>query len=285
VQEFDDIYDKMLVKKYTKYEIQRLSKRNKDRKRDIGAGRPFKMDLRDRFLMLLVYYRLYITYTLTGFLFDLDQSTICRDIQKIERLIRQCLPIPQKLYNITKRLKTPEEVEQYFPGFLSFIDCTEQQIPRPVDKNRRKVFYSGKKKRHTVKTQIIVNSHGLIIHKTGYKRGRRHDYEIYKKNHPITPKKVVNVFDLGYLGVEKDFPEQLSSLPKSKKRNKGELSKVEKENNKNHAKKRIVIEHTICRLKKFRILSDVFRNKLRRYGKVSDIVSGLVNYRIMKQQN
>jgi len=90
----------------------------------------------------------------------------------------------------------------------------------------------------------------------------------------------VNVFDLGYLGVEKDFPEQLSSLPKSKKRNKGELSKVEKENNKNHAKKRIVIEHTICRLKKFRILSDVFRNKLRRYGKVSDIVSGLVNYRI-----
>ena len=84
--------------------------------------------------MLLMYYRLYITYTLTGFLFDLDQSTICRDIQKIERLIRQCLPIPQKFYNITKRLKTPEEVEQYFPGFLSFIDCTEQQIPRPAER-------------------------------------------------------------------------------------------------------------------------------------------------------
>jgi hypothetical protein len=63
VQEFDDIYDKKLAKKYAKYEIQRLSKRI-DRKRDIGAGRPFKMDLRDRFLMLLVYYRLYITYTL-----------------------------------------------------------------------------------------------------------------------------------------------------------------------------------------------------------------------------
>ena len=140
MQEFDDIYDKMLVKKYTKYEIQRLSKR-KDRKRDIGAGRPFKMDLRDRFLMLLVYYRLYITYTLTGFLFDLDQSTICRDIQKIERLIRQCLPIPQKLYNITKRLKTPEEVEQYFPDLLVFTDCTDQQtsIPRP-NTYKQKIF-------------------------------------------------------------------------------------------------------------------------------------------------
>src|SRR5439155_735266 len=126
------------------------------------------------------YYRLYITYTLAGFLFDLDQSSICRDIQKIERLVRLCLPIPQKTYPITKRLKTPEEVEKYFPGFIAFIDSTEQQIPRSVDN-----------------------------------------------------------------------------------------------------KKRIVIEHTISKLKKYRILSDVFRNKLRKYNKVSDIVSGLVNYRIM----
>jgi hypothetical protein len=88
VKEFDDIYDKEISKRYTKYEIQRLSKR-KDRKRNIGAGRHFKLDLKERFVMLLVYYRLYITYTLAGFLFDLDQSNSCRDIQKIERLVRQ----------------------------------------------------------------------------------------------------------------------------------------------------------------------------------------------------
>ena len=153
-----------------------------------GAGRPFKLDLKDRFLMLLVYYRLYITYTLAGFLFDLDQSNICRDIQKIERLIRQCLPIPQKIYNITKRLKTPEEVEQYFPGFLAFIDSTEQQIPRPVDKRKRKAYYSGKKKRHTVKTQLMVNNHGLIIHKTDIKKEEGMTMISIKKNHPATPK-------------------------------------------------------------------------------------------------
>ena len=79
--------------------------------------------------MLLVYCRLYITYTLDGFLFDLDQSNVCRGIQKIEPLIRKCIPISQKIYNITKRLQTPEEVEKYFPGFLAFIDSTEQQIP------------------------------------------------------------------------------------------------------------------------------------------------------------
>src|SRR3954465_6664135 len=101
---------KKIAKRYGKYEQQRLSsKRQIVRERKAGAGRRFKLNLRNRFLMLLVYYRLYITYTLAGFLFELDQSNICsRDIQKIEPLIRNCLPIPEKLYKITKkRLRTP----------------------------------------------------------------------------------------------------------------------------------------------------------------------------------
>jgi hypothetical protein len=128
----------------------------------------------------------------------------------------------------------------------------------------------------------MVSKNGTIIHKVDYKKGRRqHDYDIYKKNHLITPKEVVNVFDLGYLGIEKDFPNQLSSLPNRKKRSM-KLSQEELEYNKSHSKIIIVIEHTIiCRLKKYRILADVFRNKLRKYSKVSDIVSGLINYRIM----
>jgi hypothetical protein len=77
VQEFDDIFDKKITKRYEKHEIQRLSNR-KDREREIGTGRHFKLNKMDRFVMLLVYYRLYITYTLAGFLFDLDQSNICR---------------------------------------------------------------------------------------------------------------------------------------------------------------------------------------------------------------
>src|SRR4051794_6018460 len=87
VQEFDDIYNKEITKRYHDYEIKRLSTKRKDRKRAMGAGRYFKLDVKNRFLMLLVYYRLYITYTLAGFLFDLDQSNICRNIQKIEMLV------------------------------------------------------------------------------------------------------------------------------------------------------------------------------------------------------
>ncbi len=78
------------------------------------------------------------------------------------------------------------------------------------------------------------------------------------------------MLDLGYLDIEKDFPENLSALPYKKKRNQKDLSiEEEKEYNKIHSKKRrIVIEHTICRLKKYRILADVFRNKLRKYDRI-----------------
>ena len=63
------------------------------------------------------------------------------------------------LYSITskviqyykRRLRTVlEEVEIYFPGFQAFIDSTEQEIQRPKNKKRKKEYYSGKKKKHTV---------------------------------------------------------------------------------------------------------------------------------------
>ena len=88
------------------------------------------------------------------------------------------------------------------------------------------------------------------------------------------------MFDLGYLGVERDYPEQLSSLPYKKKKDQ-ELSAEEKQCNKSHSRKRIVIEHTICRMKKHRIMGDIFRNRLRNYDRVSEIVSGMVNYRTL----
>jgi len=281
VNQFDDVY-REIESKYPEYEVKRLSSSRKERReRAVGAGRRFKLVPKDRVIMVLVYYRLYITYTLTGFMFDLDQSNICRDIEKIEGLIRCCLPIPQKLYKVTKRLKTKEEVEEYFPGFMAFTDCTEQPIPRPKNRLRRRLYYSGKRKKHTVKNLYTSNQKGLLIYKTKRRqRGRRHDYRIYKKNHPDLPKDVMGMYDLGFLGVEDDFPEQKSSLPIKKEKG-CELTAEQKEYNRNHSKKRIVIEHVIARLKKYRILNDVFRNRLRKYDRISDTVSGLVNYRIM----
>ena len=101
----------------------------------------------------------------------------------------------------------------------------------------------------------------IFFIRVAYKKGRRHDYEVYKNNHPFIPKQVVTVVDLGYLGIEKDYPEQLTSLQYKKKMNQC-LSQEEKDCNAIHSKKRITVEHTICRLKKYRIMSDIFQKQI-----------------------
>ena len=77
----------------------------------------------------------------------------------------------------------------------------------------------ARRKKHTVKNLYTANQKGLLIYKTKHKqRGRRHDYKVYKENHPELPKDVMSMYDLGFLGVEKDFPEQKSSLPIKKEK-------------------------------------------------------------------
>ncbi len=278
VSEFDSLFSKV-ESTYEEYEEERLSRR--DRERRIGAGRPFKLPLKERLLMLLVYYRLYITSTLTGFLFDLDQSNVLKNIRVLEPLVKECIPIPKKLYERAGRARTVEEVEEYFPGFKAFIDATEQEIPRPKDKGKRRSHYSGKRGRHTVKVQLTVNSKGLIIHRTRHARGRRHDYDIFKTNHPRPPPEVSLNLDLGYDGVQNDYPELNPTTPFKRRRGKGELTTEQKSFNRKLAGERVVVEHTICRTKKFRIMGEKFRNRLRWYDRATDIVSGLVNLRIV----
>ena len=90
---------------------------------------------------------------------------------------------------------------------------------------------------------------------------------------------MLQFYDLGYLGIEKDFPDQISILPYKKKKGK-ELTTSQKEWNKLQSKIRINVEHVIAQIKKFRINREVFRNKLCRYDMVSEIVCGIVNFKI-----
>ena len=286
MQEFDALHSK-IRESHASYEEKRLHR--EDRKRRIGAGHPFKLPLKDRLLMLLMYHRLYTTSTLLGFLFDLGQSNVLKNIRMLEPLVSEVLPLPKKLHRRAKRLGNLDEVEGLFPGFKAFLDATEQEIPRPRDKGKRRTHYSGKKKRHTVKTQITVNADGLILHKTPHARGSRHDYALFKWRHPRLPDEVCLGLDLGYEGVQKDYP-GLNSLVPYKRRSPGrgkrgvkakELSCEQKVFNRWLSGERVVVEHTISRMKKFRIMAHEFRNRLKHYDAMTDIVCGLVNLRIL----
>jgi len=286
VPEFDALYTK-IEGNYAAYEERRLYR--EDRERAVGAGHPFKLSLRERLLMLLMYHRLYVTSTLLGFLFDLGQSNVLKNIRLLEPLVRETLPLPGKIHRRAQRLGTLDEVEELFPGFKAFLDATEQEIPRPKDKRKRRTHYSGKRKRHTVKTQITVNTQGLILHRTPHARGSKHDYALYKWRCPRLPDDVRLGLDLGYDGIQNDCPELNVSVP-YKRRSPGRgkrgvkakpLTPEQKDYNKMLSAERVVVEHTISRLKKFRIMAHKFRNRLKHYDVMTDIVCGLVNLRIL----
>jgi hypothetical protein len=283
--EFDTL-NSQIKEKYPAFEQKRLQRDN--RKRAVGAGHPFVLPLTDRLLMLLIYYHMYPSSTLLGYLFNVSQTSVLKTIKKLEPLVSEVLPLPKKEYDRVKRLQSVEEIEAMFPGFRAFLDSTEQEIPRPHNKRKRKTHYSGKRKKHTVKTQLTVNKQGLIVHKSGHVKGSVHDYSLYKRCHPHLPHRVRLGLDLGYLGIKADYPKLNCELP-FKKKNPGRgkvgakaevLSDEQKMANKALAKERVVVEHTNSRVKKFRIFGDAFRNRLRRYALVTDIVCGLVNFRI-----
>jgi len=161
----------------------------------------------------LVDNRLYVTSTLLSFLFDLGQTNVLKNIRVLEPLLSEVLPLPKKLHKKARWLRTVDEVEELFPGFKAFLDATEQEIPSPKSKLKRKTHYSGKKKRHTVKTQITVNKAGLIVHRTRHARGSKHDYALFKWCHPNLPDEVRLGLDLGYDGVQNDYPELKSEVP------------------------------------------------------------------------
>jgi hypothetical protein len=203
-----------------------------------------------------------------------------RNIKYLEPLVEECIPLPKRVHEATKKINDEKELLKYFPEMKVFLDATEQEIPRPKNKRRRKSYYSGKKKRHTVKTQIMTNKNGLIIHKTGHVHGRKHDYDLFKDKHPPIPKDVEINADLGYLGIDKDFPLLRSRIPIKRKKGKV-LEKKDKRYNKRISKARVVIEHVIGRMKKFRIMGNKFRNKLKRYDDMTSIISGLINLKVM----
>ena len=101
--------------------------------------------------MLLVYYRFYITYTLAGFLFDLDSANVCRDIQKIDSFGKVMLTNSTEIIQHYKKAEnTSEEVEKYFPGLYGFHRLYRTTDSKTlIDKDRRKMYYSLGKKEKT----------------------------------------------------------------------------------------------------------------------------------------
>ncbi len=224
-------------------------------------GRDYKLELADMLLLLLLYYRSYITQMFIGFMFGIDDSRVCRIIQKLEPILAKEMALIK-----TKHL-SQGEVETLI------IDATEQPIEKPQKNQKR--YYSGKKKRHTLKTEVRITRKGRIVHVSKSRPGAMHDYALHKKEPPIPPDSRAFV-DSGYQGLDKIHPQ--TELPYKATKTKP-LDKEEKEYNHALSRCRVIVENIIGDIKTFKILSDRYRNKRKRYGIKFHIIAGIINFK------
>lgn len=190
-------------------------------------GRDYKLDVSDMLLMTLLYYRSYITQAFVGYLFGIDDSRVCRIIRKLEPILAGVVEIPK-----CKKL-SQKDVEDLI------VDATEQPIERP--KRGQKPYYSGKKKCHTLKTEIPVNLKGRIAQVSKTHPGSVHDFNLFKQE-PALPQNSRAYTDSGYQGIDRLHPHAEFPYKATKKK---PLNQEEKEYNKGLSRIRVIVENIL----------------------------------------
>ncbi|WP_342637719.1 IS5 family transposase [Orientia tsutsugamushi] len=216
------------------------------------GGSKNKLNLEEQLLMALEYLREYRTYFHIGQNYGISESSAYKDVKWVEDTIVKhanfALPGCKAL------MKSDMNYE------VVFIDATDSPIKRP--KKKQKFYYSGKKKRHTLKTQIVVDKKTHQVICTDFSNCKKHDFRLFKKSKILINPKVKVITDTGYQGIQKIHNN--SELP-NKKNKKNPLTKNDKKNNRRLEEERVVNEKVIGMLKRFKIIADKYRNRRKRF--------------------
>jgi hypothetical protein len=200
--------------------LQRARLKKPERQHKVGGGRTFELGLEERLLLTLMYLRLYVSQTLLGYMFGLDDSNVSREINaRMLPSLKEVLPVPMQdeLFSpvqqqAKKRISTLDELLQAYPEFKEILaDATEQEVPKPKEKLARQQRYSSKKKRHTLKSQVTV-SNRLVLHLSQHVPGSVQDVNLLRATgvvYPIQRHHRKLRLDKGYEGVEAAYPNAL----------------------------------------------------------------------------
>jgi hypothetical protein len=157
-------------------------------------------------------------------------------------------------------------------------DGTERMIQRPKNNAKQKEHYSGKKKTHTVKNNVLANSNCEVIFLTPTVEGKKHDKKIADASGYRLPKGSILLQDNGFQGFS---AENILILQPAKKPRGKNLTIEQKVVNRGISKIRIRIEHVISGVKSYRIVKDKCRNWLKGFTDlVMAIACGLHNFRL-----
>jgi len=123
---------------------------------------------------------------------------------------------------------------------------------------------------------LVNQSTGEIIC-TAHGKGREHDFRIFKNSKIRLRKNIKLLGDKGYQGIQKLH---LNSQTPKKNPRKNNLNIGDKNSNYELARIRVIGENVNCKLKVFRILSDRYRNRRKRFGLRFNLIAGLYNYEL-----
>jgi hypothetical protein len=112
---------------------------------------------------------------------------------------------------------------------------------------------------------------------TAFGNGKKHDFRLFKESKVRWTEKTCGVTDSGYTGIKK--LQQNSRLPKKSSKKKP-LTREEKKQNREISSERVVNENVIGSLKRFKIVSDRYRNRRKRFGLRFNLIAGVHNFEL-----
>jgi DDE superfamily endonuclease len=189
------------------------------------------------------------------------------------KIIRKILPASL----IEEKKKEKEELEVVKENLTEYeliVDSWEQPRERPEENEEQKKYYSGKKKQHTYKSQIVTLPKGQdIVDIVVGRQGKDSDINIFREQQKKFNVEQKFTGDKGYQGGIN------IKIPQKKPRGK-ELTESQKEGNKEVSSERIYVENVIRLLKIFRAAKERFRMKGNKYEQIILTICGLVRLRI-----
>ena len=272
VTQFDQLIEDVQPQ-YVEAEERRLSR--PQRRRAIGAGHPYELEMGDQILLTVIWLRLYPIHEVLGYLFGVSDSTVSRLIDRVLPILEQAgrdtmrLPDPGK-----KRRRQLPELLAGIPELTVIVDSFEQRVQRPRGDESH---YSGKKKQHTLKSQITVDSNtGRIVDVSDSVPGPTADIKLLEASGLLQrlPDDIGLGGDLAYLKLPKLRKHGFS--PRRKPRGK-DRPPEDVVYNKAFSGFRIVVEQTIGQVRRFQSVNATDRNHRRKHRARILAIAGLVN--------
>lgn len=280
LNEFADLLDDILPR-FASAEQHRLHRTT--RQRAVGGGRVSDLAPRDQILLTILWLRQYPTNEVLGFLFGVSDSTASRMLARVVPLLEAAgkdsmrMPDPGR-----KRRKELASLLADTPELAVIIDTFEQRVQRSTDRAEANTYYSGKKKQHTLKSQLTIDEQtGTICDVPESVPGPTADVTLLKHARLLErlPHGVGGIGDLAYIGLAELHPQGLGATPRRKPRGK-ERPPEDKAFNTAFAKRRITVEHTINRVRRYQCLNQMDRHHRQNHTPRVRAVAGLVNRQI-----